>query len=160
MADKKTNCTTEEAAKEYFRQGFNCCESVFRAFLDTHDTGLPADAACISTGFGGGVGSSKTEICGAVSAAEMSLGTVIGRRGDADLGDKDKNIEYLHTLYPEFEKMLSELREELGSARCADLTADYGDFHSLERRRHCKDIVAACAKKADEFAAAHGMPEK
>ena len=43
-------------ARQNFRDGLNCSESVFKAVLDTGITDFPAETVAISTGFGGGMG--------------------------------------------------------------------------------------------------------
>ena len=47
---------TEAQARDYFRQGLNCAESTFLAFLSNHDTGVSPEMVRLASGFGGGIG--------------------------------------------------------------------------------------------------------
>ena len=63
-----------ETARENFKSGYNCSQSVFLAFSDL----IPLDektALKISAPFGGGVGRMR-EVCGTVSAMMMVCGLV------------------------------------------------------------------------------------
>ena len=63
-----------ETARENFKNGYNCSQSVFLAFSDL----IPLDkktALKISAPFGGGVGRMR-EVCGTVSAMMMICGLV------------------------------------------------------------------------------------
>lgn len=60
MSEQVVNCEAmQEQAREqaagYFRQGYNCAESVYKAFWDLDLTDFPQETVCIATGFGGGV---------------------------------------------------------------------------------------------------------
>lgn len=46
----------KDNARQNFRDGINCAESVFKAVIDTGITGLEYEAVALSTGFGGGIG--------------------------------------------------------------------------------------------------------
>ena len=64
--------THGELAQRYFREGYNCAQSVLLAFGDL--TGLEEDmAAKLASSFGGGLGRMR-EVCGAVSGAGGSEG--------------------------------------------------------------------------------------
>ena len=59
----------EQKAKEYFLEGYNCCQAVLLAFSDI----LDIDAETLKkagSGFGGGMGRMR-EVCGTVSAMVM-----------------------------------------------------------------------------------------
>lgn len=80
--------TRQEKAGELFLEGFNCSQSVFTAFCDRF--GINEETAKrISAGLGGGVGRMR-EVCGAVSAAAMVLGSLrAGVTGDDKEGKKE-----------------------------------------------------------------------
>ena len=69
----------KERAKNNFRTGLNCAESVFEAVMSQVDTGLPQETMCLMTGFGGG-GGHFGDTCGALAGAMAALGAVYGRR--------------------------------------------------------------------------------
>ena len=64
--------TRAERAREYFKSGLNCSQSVLLAFSE--DTGLAEDTAkAISRPLGGGMGRLR-QTCGAVSGAALASG--------------------------------------------------------------------------------------
>lgn len=70
-------------AGAFFKQGYNCAQSVLMAFAETY--GLPPEqAAQVAAGFGGGMGG-LGRTCGAVSGGLMALGLA---RGFVIPGDK------------------------------------------------------------------------
>ena len=99
MTKEEIIAKTEEQAKNYFKQGLNCSECVLRAYMDTHEIGLPDEAITLCTGFGGGMGHTQNN-CGAVSGAVMAFGCVAGRRdpfGDFESVDRKRNCKRLIT---------------------------------------------------------------
>ena len=61
-----------EQAYTYHKEGYNCAQAVVAAFSDL--TGFPMEQAmAVSGGFGGGVGGSHEELCGAISGGVMAL---------------------------------------------------------------------------------------
>ena len=69
----------KKRAKNNFKTGLNCAESVFEAVMSHIDAGLPRETMCIMTGFGGG-GGLFGDTCGALVGAMAALGAVYGRR--------------------------------------------------------------------------------
>ena len=73
----------EKRARELFRSGYNCAQSVFCAFCE--ETGMKfEDALKLSSSFGGGMGRLR-EVCGAVSAMFMIAGIVYLRCKTRDI---------------------------------------------------------------------------
>ena len=60
------------AAYAYHKQGYNCAQSVAGAFADLTGT-APEQLMAAMRGFGGGVGGSHEELCGAVSGGVLVL---------------------------------------------------------------------------------------
>ena len=59
-------------AFSYHKQGYNCAQAVAAAFADR--TGLSLEQTmAVSGGFGGGVGGSHAELCGAISGGVIVL---------------------------------------------------------------------------------------
>lgn len=104
--------TEKERAAELFLQGYNCSQSVFVAFSDRF--GIPEETAKkISAGLGGGVGRQR-EVCGAVSAAAMVLGSVASAKNGDDSEGKQKNYE----LVTEF---CNRFKQRNGTIICREL---------------------------------------
>ena len=73
MTLKEKNMSEKsEKARELFKQGFNCSQSVLGVFCE--ELGLNFDTAIkISSSFGGGMGRMR-EVCGTVSGMFMAAG--------------------------------------------------------------------------------------
>ena len=85
--DESERQTISERATQYFENGFHCAEAVATAVIE----GLgqdPTQAAAHATAFGGGMGRTFLEACGALSGAFIVIGHLHGRPrpgGDWDL---------------------------------------------------------------------------
>ena len=152
MTKEEIIAKTEEQAKNYFKQGLNCSECVLRAYMDTHEIGLPDEVITLCTGFGGGMGHTQNN-CGAVSGAVMAFGCVAGRRDPFEKEDMGSRIEQLQKdIYPIFGKMVTEIKEHEGTLICKELCDPFGDFESVERKRNCKRLITYCAGIAAKYA--------
>ena len=70
--------TADKRAGDYYKEGFNCAESIFLAFREQAAPELGAETVRIATTFGGGIGNSGC-LCGALAGAVMILGLLRGR---------------------------------------------------------------------------------
>jgi len=137
-------------AGDYFRQGYNCAQSVFAAFKD--EMGLEEKLALrISSGFGGGIGGMRG-ICGAVSGMLMAWGALKGYDTPDDQEKKQKHYASTHALAENFEYLF-------GTMNCAELLAKHNivtSFAPAERdedyylKRPCARYVEACAGLLEE----------
>jgi C_GCAxxG_C_C family probable redox protein len=141
---------TEALARGYYGEGLNCAESVFLAFLDAY--GLDREVLGLASGFGGGIGHTR-HICGAVTGAVMSLGTQKGRDPFAIEDPQERGRQLREEIYPRFAALIGEAEKHFGTVNCAELTAGFEDFGSVERKRHCREIIAYCAALAARHAA-------
>ena len=101
-----------EQAVSYFKDGFNCSQSIFSCF--SVEYGLSRDNALkLATGFGGGMGRlGKT--CGAVTGALMVIGLKYGKVSIED----DTAAGKTYRLVQKFIKKFTEIN---GSITCNDL---------------------------------------
>jgi len=140
-----------ERAQHYFDLGCNCAESVVLAFLEREDVTLPQEIAALATGFGGGLGRTRST-CGAVTGAVLSLGMLHGRN-PAELPDAKARHDDIQTRYPRFEALVREAEKNLGTIVCKELTAPAGEFSSPARRAICRNVVGECAALCAKHAA-------
>lgn len=144
----------QQSATAYFKQGYNCCQSVLLAFSDILTTD-PETLKTIASGFGGGMGRLR-EVCGAFSAMVMMAGFISPAADPSVKEDRTKN----YALVQQFaEKFKAEnggsivCRELLGLAKNAaqespvpsDRTADY------YKKRPCPVIIGNAAKIIAEY---------
>ena len=77
--------TKAEKARQYFKDGYNCCQAVVLAFIDELDID-EKNALSLASSFGGGFGRLR-EICGAVSG----MGIVAGLKQGYSSPEANKN---------------------------------------------------------------------
>ena len=101
-----------EKAVAFFKEGFNCSQSVVAAFADqygfTHEQALRMSAS-----FGGGIGRMR-ETCGAACGLFMLAGLETGAVEGADRDGKARNYAVVQELAEEFKR-------RNGALKCADL---------------------------------------
>lgn len=102
-----------ERAKELFKQGFNCSQSVFAACADLYGIEDEALALRLSASFGGGIGRMR-ETCGAACGMFMLAGL---ENGSAKAGDAEGKMHN----YALVQDLAAKFRDENGSLRCAEL---------------------------------------
>ncbi|MDD4279569.1 MAG: C-GCAxxG-C-C family (seleno)protein [Candidatus Sumerlaeales bacterium] len=102
---------------EIHQQGFNCAETIIKAYNAEHGTDIPVQ---IGSGLGGGVYSGT--LCGAVNAAAIVLGWEYGRSSS----DKPNEARKLTS------SLVKAVREKYGTELCAELK---------KNRVSCEDII-------------------
>lgn len=100
-------------AYQYHKQGYSCAQSVAGAFADLLSW-EPEQVFAAAGGFGGGVGGSHAELCGAISGGLLVLGLLFPHtRGE----DKSAKRE-VYALARQFRRRFFEM---FGDTRCGDL---------------------------------------
>lgn len=107
--------TQEEAqdkARNNFKSGMNCAQSVFSVFAE--ELGMNLETALkVSQGFGGGMCRMR-EVCGCVSAMIMASSLVTGSADPSDKNAKDE-------CYKTGQNLSQKFREKNGSVVCREL---------------------------------------
>lgn len=103
-------------ARDYFLQGFNCCQAVLLAFADVLEANGQASEELLKTigsGFGGGFARLR-EVCGSFSACTMMAG-FLSPAGPSDMEARTAN-------YALVQEMATAFRERNGgSIVCGEL---------------------------------------
>ncbi|MBN1780845.1 C_GCAxxG_C_C family protein [bacterium] len=122
-----------QKAHDYFTSGLNCAESVLRSVV-WHTHGEQGDRLSrIATPFGGGVGGSREELCGALAGGVMAIGFVAGR----DHGTEDAMVS---------KSMAAELRQRFVNAlACTQCSALLDIMGPQEDSQQCAHVVAQTA---------------
>ncbi|HEY8500858.1 MAG TPA: C-GCAxxG-C-C family protein [Clostridia bacterium] len=152
--------THSELARELFRKGYNCAQSVFAAFCD--ETGLAIDAALkMASSFGGGMGGMR-EVCGAVTGMFMVVGMKYGYTDPSDKKVKTEHYELVQDLAKQFEKENGSIicKELLGLSIKNDNPAPAGRNENYYRKRPCAELVEQAARILDEYILNKRMEEK
>ena len=125
-----------DLAPNYFKEGYSCSEAIAKAAVEL---GLADDSfISIATSFSGGM--SSRCLCGAVAGSQMVLGLLHGKNKDNTARNFAK----------EFYERFTSIHKV---ACCKVLSAGFKDFHSPERKNHCTNMVADCAKILDSMLA-------
>lgn len=147
------NASHSEAAMKYFKEGYNCSQSVFMAFCDSY--GLDLETALkISSSFGGGMGRLR-EVCGAVTGMFMAAGMLYGYTDPKDSASKAKHYERIQYLAKEFEEKNHSIicRELLGLAEGKDNPVPESRTKEYYRKRPCAELVGIAAEIMDKYIA-------
>ena len=100
-------------AHQYHKQGYSCAQSVAGAFADL--TGWEPERLFAAVGsFGGGVGGSHEELCGAVRGGLLVLGLLFPHIQSGDREAKKKVFDLAKQFRQRF-------FETFGNTRCGDL---------------------------------------
>lgn len=122
--------TKQEKALDYFRNKFNCSQSVLAVFGS--EFGISEnDCLKIACAFGGGMGRQQ-HTCGAVTGGLMVLGLKYGKA----LNDPEEKKEFTYLKTRDFFKEFEKLH---GTTRCKDLL-DGLDLNDPEDHKKIVDL--------------------
>lgn len=142
-------------AVAYFKQGYNCSQSVVAAYADLY--GVPANLALrMSSSFGGGIGRMR-QTCGAACGMFMLAGLATGSTDAADREGKSHNYEVVQQLAARFKELNGSLicGELLGlvkpvlSPQAEERTPEY------YKKRPCAMMVETAARLFGEYYREH-----
>ena len=141
-----------QKAMEYFKEGYNCAQSVLLAYAE--ECGMEKEMAVrLSSSFGAGMGRLR-QVCGAVSGMFMVAGMLYGYDSPTDQKGKAEHYQRIQHLAARF-------REENGSIICKELLGltENTFSHIPEERtkeyykkRPCGQIVGMAAAMLEEEA--------
>lgn len=123
-------------AYQYHKQGYSCAQSVAGAFSDLTG-GEPERLLAAAGGFGGGVGGSHAELCGAVSGGLLVLGLLFPHTRGEDREAKRQ----IYALAKQFRQRFF---ETFGSTRCGDLLRARPGVSDQTRAARRLGITAHC----------------
>ncbi|MEN6317819.1 MAG: C-GCAxxG-C-C family protein [Syntrophaceae bacterium] len=146
-----------QRARKNFSLGYNCAECVTEAVLSLVDTGLPAEAKKMATGFGGGIGLFG-DTCGALVGAVMAVSAVHGRSSLPEGEGKEamlKGKEQLYGkpgLYRLFNQIPNRLKAKYSKTICRDLTEKWHEsWLCRDHALFCREIITDAAGIAAEL---------
>ncbi len=152
LSETKMKEKVSKFAKDNFRKGLNCAESVYLAL---HAAGLiefPAETVALTTAFGEGIGLSGG-VCGALVGATMAISSVHGRKTPGE-GAPQEIFDQLYGnpgLYRFFNQIPYKFVEKFGSTQCSELNKFCPDWHDIDRMRKCMNITVESSAMAVEF---------
>jgi len=140
------NMEARNTAGGYFREGYNCAESIFKTFRPLLAPDIDESVVRLFTGFGGGYGHAGCT-CGALAASVAVLGMVKGRV-TSRMEDRDPAYEIAKEFHDKFE-------EKFGATCCRVLNEH--PYDSKEHLRTCLKITGNTAKLLSEFLEEKGL---
>ena len=148
MEQEKTH---SELAMAYFKEGYNCSQSVFLAFCDEYDMDFET-ALKISSSFGAGMGRLR-EVCGAVSGMFMVAGLLYGYIDPKDHKKKTEHYERIQYLAKEFEDKNRSIicRELLGIGAGKDKPEPELRTAEYYKKRPCAELVGVAAEIMERY---------
>lgn len=137
--DENKALEAQNLAGSYFREGYNCAESIFLTFQPQVAPELDPGIVRMVTGFGGGLGQSGCT-CGALVGSAMILNLLTGRTSK----DEERKPAYdaVHKFHDIF-------KSNFNSTCCRVLNKN--PFGSKEHLRTCLKITGTTAKLLAEF---------
>jgi len=125
---KKENI--EKIAFDYFSSGFNCAESVAQAVIEAFADRPATDLPKMASAFGGGVGGTREELCGALAGGILAIGYLAGRmKTGEDLSNAKSLSANLRQQFidqygaTQCRKVLEKLGPQENSLKCKELSA-------------------------------------
>jgi C_GCAxxG_C_C family probable redox protein len=127
------NLSASQKAFEYHKSGFHCAEAVSRAIIESYSRDIGKNIPKVAAAFGGGVGRTRQEICGALSGGLIALGYLFGRsEPGADWTDVSELAARLKRRFV----------QEYGTTNCGALLATFGPQEDMLR---CKQLSGEVA---------------
>lgn len=141
-----------DRAVELFKQGFNCSQAVFVAFIDEFDMDEET-ALKVSAGLGGGVGRLR-EVCGTISGAAMVAGMLYGATQGDRQDQKAETYRIVQQIAEEFKKQNSTIIcRELLKIKASEKQTHIPDERTDEyyKKRPCLKTIEDTAKIIDKI---------
>lgn len=143
--------THAEKAKELFKSGYNCSQSVLGAFCE--ELGMDFETAMkIASSFGGGMGRMR-EVCGTVSGMFMAAGLKYGFSDNSNPSAKGE-------LYKRIQFLAEQFKNKNGSIICRELLQGVETSNSPNpsernqeyyKKRPCVDLVGDAAEIFEQY---------
>lgn len=140
-----------DLAKSYFKEGYNCSQSVTLAFSD--EIGIEKGRLLrMVSSFGGGMGRMR-EVCGAVSGMFFVAGALYGY-------DDPKDMQAKKEHYARIQELAARFRAQTGSIVCRELLGLDGKDSSpvpsartseYYKKRPCPEMIALAASVMEEY---------
>jgi len=130
---KKNPMESKEIRKKvygHYESGFHCAEVITKTVLDMFSRKPHPEATRAASIFGGGIGGSTEELCGAFTGGVIALGYLLGRDAPGD------NLRDAGALVKEFK---SRFQTQFGTLKCRDLL--FG-FDEQENPLGCVKLTA------------------
>jgi len=117
-------------------QGYHCSESMLLG-VGSILTPIHPQVIKVATGFAGGIGSTKDDLCGALTGGIMVIGLLYGR---TDPKTNDDECQRLCALYRQ------RFMAMFGCINCHEVRTEWEDKPHEERQACCAQVVEEAAE--------------
>ncbi|CAB1078582.1 C_GCAxxG_C_C family protein [Olavius algarvensis Delta 1 endosymbiont] len=128
------NSNVGEKAFEYHNSGYHCAEAVSKAIVEAYGTECSNGIPQVATAFGGGVGRTNQELCGALSGGFIAIGYLYGR--SEPWADWTVASDLAAKLIQRFER-------KYATTNCGALLAKFGRQDNMMQCKQLSGEVAA-----------------
>lgn len=122
----------KEVVLKNYHKGFHCAESIANTIGELFPDNSNLDCK-VSSGFCGGIGRCRLDVCGALSGGIIVLGSIYGR--DKGEGDISKLVDFSARLRQLFV-------DEFKTTVCRDVIEN---LENMPEYDNCKDLTAQTA---------------
>jgi C_GCAxxG_C_C family probable redox protein len=130
------------------QKGYNCAETVMLMAGKYYLPDINFPYSNLVTGFGGGMGRSRKEACGALTGSIAALNMLIGRP------DATHDVEPIHLLISEFRDVFL---KEFHNSVCESLREGY---EGEEAKKMCHDLAARTVELLFDYLDSMGQERK
>lgn len=120
-----------QRAFEYHQAGFHCAEAVLKAILEIYGNKAFQDIPGLASAFGGGLGKTHQEMCGALAGAFIAIGGLLGRnQPGADWTEVSDIASELRRRFVEIHQttqcaaLLEKFGTQIKGSRCIKLSGE------------------------------------
>jgi C_GCAxxG_C_C family probable redox protein len=122
-----------KVAYGYHESGFHCAEAVSKAVVEAFGRGMRASIPSVATAFGGGIGRTHQDICGALTGGVIALGYLFGRN------EACSDWTNVSELAAELKRRFV---QQYGTTNCGALLATFGPQEDGNRCKRLSGEVA------------------
>lgn len=120
----------EKESFDYYHNGFCCSEAISKTIIDHFAECPDGYPVRVASGFCGGIGGSKDDICGALAGGVIAVGYLLGRM------EQRQDISGAQRVIGEFRKAFI---VAFGSTNCGIILKTLGE---QEKSLKCKELTA------------------
>lgn len=135
-------------AFRYHVDGLHCAEAVSKAILEVYGNGYSPQVPMAATGFGGGIGRTHADLCGALAGGVLAIGCLLGRTRPGD-------------EWEDAAELTAKLREEFiarwGTTSCAALLEGFGEESDTECKNLSEQVAQMLGALLDQREANRGQ---
>ena len=138
----------QEKAKELFKQGYNCSQSVLGVFCE--ELGMDFGTAMkVSLSFGGGMGRMR-EVCGTVSGMFMAAGLAFSDEKGSNKAEQYKIVQELAKRFKDMNRSII-CRELLEGVENSTSPIPSERTENYYKKRPCIDLVGDAVGILEEY---------